>query len=720
MNKKGINLPIRILIGVIAGILTGLLIGEDTAILNYIGDAYVQLLVMCVYPYLLASLLHGLGKLDTRTSLSIFRHSWYFYLLVWSVSLAFILLLSFVFPLSATPKIIIPSPDKIKVNLVSLLIPGNLITSLSSNYVPAVVICAVFFGLAVQRLKNKTAFLEVTEQVKNACVIIWNWIVFIAPIGVFALFAGLAGTVKPEEINELLVYILVFFLGVIVLTFIILPFLISAFTRFSPGRMIREIQTEMLLAIVTNLSVVALPMINDMVLKMSEEEGITDEKLPEITGTQISLAYPFTQLGNLFVMFFILFSCFFFQISFKLSDYIILPFMTLFSTFGSPSSTVNAVEFLSNLFHLPEDTTRLFVSSSALTRFPQVAASVMGFLFAALLSTLSFYKRLTFRPARLLVALLFLIGFPVCLIYLSKWSEPALWKTYSPSYQQFSIPEKLKAGTSVSWGEKKDTMPADRISPENIMNDIRKSGILRVGYNEGFSPFCYRNSSSELVGYDVAMMYLLARDMNVSLEFIPYSVDALMEDLDSQKYDIAIGGITVTPKRLAMADVSAPYEISPFAVLARSNIAHRLLTRESILADTTLQIGEYENPLLKEFIRQNFPKNPIIKIVSYDDILKIPSVDILLWSLDKASAFARAHEGFTVVVPQNLGPPFLMVYYVPKGADPLTDYLNYWIDLKQYDGTSAAFKDHWIDGNPPPSDKKRWCILRDVFPVLKN
>lgn len=714
-----INLPIKILIGAVAGILTGLLIGEDAAVLNFIGDAYVQLLVMCVYPYLIASLLHGLGKLDTRTSMNVFRNSWHFYLLAWGVSLVFIILLSFVFPLSDTPKVIIPETGEVKFNLVKLLIPGNLISSLSSNYVPAVVIFAVFFGLAMQRVKNKSTFLEVTDQIRHACVIIWNWIVYIAPFGVFALFASASGTIKPGDINELIAYIVVFFIGICVLTFVILPYLISAFTKIPPGRVIQEIQSGMLLAVVTNLAVVALPMINDMVLKMSEEEGIKDDKLPEITGTQISIAYPFAQLGNLFVIFFILFSCFFYQVTFSLTDFLILPFLTLLSTFGSPSSTVNSVQFLTDTFRLPEETIRLFVSSSALTRYAQVAASVMGFAFAALLPTLGFYRKLSFRPSRFFIAILTLCLVPAILIFISRWTGSVMWPVHSPSYQQFSIPEELKEGIVVTWETKPDSLHSDRTIPANALNDIRSSGVLRVGYYDGFIPFCYRNSSGELVGYDIAMMYLLARDMNVRLEFVPYDATLLMEELATREFDIAIGGITVTPQRLSMANASNPYEISSYAVLARNNVAHKLLSRESIINDSTLCIGEYNNPLLMEFISSNFPKNPVVKISSYNDILKTPEIDFVFWSLDKASAFARSHEGFTAIVPKHLGPPFLMVYFMPRGADPLTDYINYWLELKTYDGMSLKLKDHWINGNQPENHRKRWCILRDVLHIMR-
>jgi hypothetical protein len=143
-----------------------------------------------------------------------------------------------------------------------------------------------------------------------------------------------------------------------------------------------------------------------------------------------------------------------------------------------------------------------------------------------------------------------------------------------------------------------------------------------------------------------------------------------------------------------------------------------LSDRESIIRDTTLRIGEFYNPIIKDFIKEYFPANPIIVISSYNEILKRPDIDILFWSLDKASAFARSHDGFSAVVPKNLGPPILMVYYMPRGADPWTDYINYWIGIKRIDGTTTELKDHWIDGNQPENGKKRWCLLHDVFHLM--
>jgi len=58
-----VNLAHWVLIGGVAGIAAGLFFGDYCGALAPIGFAYVMLLEAAVYPYLICSLLQGLGSL---------------------------------------------------------------------------------------------------------------------------------------------------------------------------------------------------------------------------------------------------------------------------------------------------------------------------------------------------------------------------------------------------------------------------------------------------------------------------------------------------------------------------------------------------------------------------------------------------------------------------------------------------------------------------------
>lgn len=163
MIKTRPIMPMLILLGAGMGIFTGIFLGEYASALRFIGEAYVQLLLMCVYPYLIASLLHGLGNMDPATMKKVFSKSWYFYVFAWAIILATMMFLGLMFPSPGVPKVLGHAEYTSHLDLVKLLIPGNLFQSLSGNYVPAVVVFAVFFGIAIQHIKNRQAFLEITE-----------------------------------------------------------------------------------------------------------------------------------------------------------------------------------------------------------------------------------------------------------------------------------------------------------------------------------------------------------------------------------------------------------------------------------------------------------------------------------------------------------------------------------------------------------------------------
>ena len=58
------GLSTRIFIGMFAGVATGLFFGELVAELKVLGDIFIKLLQMTVLPYIVVSLIAGLGHMD--------------------------------------------------------------------------------------------------------------------------------------------------------------------------------------------------------------------------------------------------------------------------------------------------------------------------------------------------------------------------------------------------------------------------------------------------------------------------------------------------------------------------------------------------------------------------------------------------------------------------------------------------------------------------------
>jgi proton glutamate symport protein len=400
--RHSVGLPIWILIGAAAGVLAGVVFGERAAILKPLGSAYAMMLQVAVYPYLLCSLLWGLGRLQPAMARRLLASSWAVYLLMWSLTFGAIWLISRAIPPAPPPVALTPQTAGRSASFLDLLIPANVFDALGRNYVPAVVIFAIVYGVAVQNIPKKAALFEVLEAIKVASVTIWGWIVRFAPIGVFALFAAAAGTIKPERMGGLFLYVALFLLGTLLLAFVVLPAVMAAIAPVAHREILRQLRPALVVALVTALSVVALPFVQKAAEEVADRAGCPPgEERADIIQATLSLSYVLAQLGNYFLYLLMLFAAYLHHLRLTTPEQFLLPLWTLLSGFGSPTATVDGVAFLAAWLRLPADVLELFLETWTVTRYGQVALSVIGFGFATILVPLVYFRRLRLRWRRL-------------------------------------------------------------------------------------------------------------------------------------------------------------------------------------------------------------------------------------------------------------------------------------------------------------------------------
>jgi cyclohexadienyl dehydratase len=92
----------------------------------------------------------------------------------------------------------------------------------------------------------------------------------------------------------------------------------------------------------------------------------------------------------------------------------------------------------------------------------------------------------------------------------------------------------------------------------SILDAIKSRGELRVGTTGDYKPFTFKDADGTLWGADVAMAADLARTLGVKLVFVPTLWAKMLDDQVEGKFDIAMGGVTITPPRAEKAHFSKP------------------------------------------------------------------------------------------------------------------------------------------------------------------
>jgi cyclohexadienyl dehydratase len=110
---------------------------------------------------------------------------------------------------------------------------------------------------------------------------------------------------------------------------------------------------------------------------------------------------------------------------------------------------------------------------------------------------------------------------------------------------------------------------------------ILKNGILRIGVPGDYAPFAIAKGDS-LSGADITLGRALASAMGVKPVFVKTSWANLATDMKNDAFDIAIGGISITTERAAVASFSVPYHKGGKTFLCRRADSARFSTAEAI------------------------------------------------------------------------------------------------------------------------------------------
>jgi cyclohexadienyl dehydratase len=97
---------------------------------------------------------------------------------------------------------------------------------------------------------------------------------------------------------------------------------------------------------------------------------------------------------------------------------------------------------------------------------------------------------------------------------------------------------------------------------------IQAEGTLRIGTTGDYVPFSVAQDG-RLFGSDIELAARLAQRLDVKPVFVRTSFPTLLEDLRADRFDVGFSGISITPKREAVASFSVAYFRVGEAIITR-------------------------------------------------------------------------------------------------------------------------------------------------------
>lgn len=239
------------------------------------------------------------------------------------------------------------------------------------------------------------------------------------------------------------------------------------------------------------------------------------------------------------------------------------------------------------------------------------------------------------------------------------------------------------------------------LSSESVIETIKQNGVLKVGMST-FVPWAMRDKAGELIGFEIDVATELAKGMGVEIEFVPTAWDGIIPALLAGKFDVIIGGMTITPERNLTVNFTRPYAHSSLGVMANKELAEGLDWPDGYnSSDVTFVCRRGATPC--SYIEDTFPKATLRQ---FDD--QAQTVQEVMNGNAHAVMGSQPLPAFTiydnpevVFSPTNEKiDPGNEAFALRKGDPDALNYFSNWILIKESSGWLDERHAYWFSGRP--------------------
>jgi len=280
----------QILFSLLAAFVVGVTFGGNIGGLNLlpiyelIGGLFLDALKMLIVPLVVSSIIVGMASLGRGGQVgTLAARSGLYFLLSTSLAVLLGMLLINLFqpgvvggiPLAQTFDLAAPASSNVLngsshgfadfLNVIRQLIPSNIVGAAVNTQMLGLISFSLLFGLALMHIENpgRQSVLDFFSGVQDVMILLTHWVIKLAPLGVFALVAGVVAKSGLSVLLPMLQFFLVIVLGLVLHSLVSLSILLWLATRKNPLRMLNAASPALLMAFSTSSSAATLPISMD-------------------------------------------------------------------------------------------------------------------------------------------------------------------------------------------------------------------------------------------------------------------------------------------------------------------------------------------------------------------------------------------------------------------------------------------------------------------------
>ena len=239
------------------------------------------------------------------------------------------------------------------------------------------------------------------------------------------------------------------------------------------------------------------------------------------------------------------------------------------------------------------------------------------------------------------------------------------------------------------------------LAKKSTVEKILKRGELRVGFESGYVPFEMTDKTGKFIGFDMDFGRRLAKAMGV--KFVPVNTawDGIIPALMTDKFDIIMGGMTITQERNLKINFADPYIVVGQSILLTKKHEGKVLSYKDLNDPKfilTSRMGTTGEQAIKKFIPKATYKGFESEAESGLEVIN-GKADALVYDLPFCGfLYGSQGKGKTVFLNQ----PFTyepLAWAINKVDPDFLNFLNNFLRQSKGDGFYEKVYNKWIIGS---------------------